>query len=48
MDFLRVLVREHMAEPSLLHERLKTISLSPDQLEVLRGRLRLVEQTTQK
>ena len=48
MDFLRVLVREHMAEPSLLHERLKAVSLSPDHLEVLQGRLRLVERTSQE
>lgn len=33
LDFVRVLVRENMAVPRVLHERLKTLPVSPNRLE---------------
>jgi hypothetical protein len=43
MDFLRVLLREDMAEPALLRERLRTLPVPPDRLQVLQERLRCLE-----
>ena len=43
MDFLRVLLREKMAERALLRERLQTLHLSSDRLDVLQTRLSRVE-----
>jgi hypothetical protein len=43
VEFVRVLVREHMAEPNVLRERLKTLPVSRDLMEVLQARLLGVE-----
>ncbi len=42
LDFVHVLVREHMAVPSVLNERLKTLPVSGDQLAVVNARLHRV------
>jgi hypothetical protein len=39
LEFLRVLVRERMVNRSVLQERLQTLELPQDRIEVIRARL---------
>jgi hypothetical protein len=43
LDFLRVLLREHMATAALMRERLRTLPKPPDRMELLRQRLLRLE-----
>ena len=45
LTFLRVLLRERMAAPRVLRERLSTLAASPDRMQALQDRLRGVERT---
>jgi len=44
LAFLRILLRERMAAPPVLRERLSTLTVSPDRMQVLQERLHRVEQ----
>ena len=46
LAFLRVLLRERMAEVPVLGQRLSALSVSPDQLQALKERLRRLEQAS--
>ncbi len=46
LHFLRVLLRENMATPALLRDRLSALPVSMDRMEVLQQRLRRVEQAS--
>ena len=43
LEYVRVLMREKMAASSVLHERLKTLPVSPDRLAVVHARLLMAE-----
>ena len=45
LTFLRVLLRERMAIPPVLRDRLSTIAVPPDRMQALQDRLRRVERT---
>jgi len=46
LTFLRVLLRERMAVPPVLRERLSTLAVPPDRMQALQDRLRRVERTS--
>ncbi len=43
LDFVSVLLREHMAEPTVLRERVDKLQLAPDRLDALKTCLRRLE-----
>lgn len=48
IDFLRVLLRENLAQSALLRDRLRTLTVSPERMAPLQQRLLRIEQASRR